>query len=440
MKTAMLLAGLTLALLFISGTSLAQRKREDPKAKENAELALKVHDMLKAQCWSCHGEPGKRVFGQRGGLNYILDHEKLVDRLVNKDKPEESALYREINDGSMPKVLEGGRARDGKKLPQADIDNVLKWIKAGAPAWPDPNAPADSHTWSELKGEGPRPRTDFAMCEGPRGSIVLFGGYVTEQSKSVFNGETWTFSAGKWQQAAPKANPSPAAGGAMAFDKSRNVAVMFGGLYGDASHEGLTWEWNGTNWSENKTAEAPSPRVRHAMAFDPVRKAVLLFGGAEKGKSVGDLWQYDGKTWQKIEISGAPGPREDAVMAWDAANKAMLLYGGTTAGDKTGMNETWSFDGKAWKKLAPAASPAVTADCAMAAGSDGIFLAGGMGGGTSASECWRWDGKNWARLQSGFGARHGAGLAAEGKGERLILFGGVKVDNPAGDTWALAKK
>jgi len=426
---------IAVALAFVSAT--AQGRRDTRKEKENAELALKVHDLLKQNCWGCHGEPGKRVFGQRGGLNYMLDHEKLVARLVNKEKPEESTLYTEIAEGSMPRALVDGRPRDGKKLPQADIDLVLNWIKAGAPPWPDPNNPQDGPVWNEIKGEAPRARTEFMMCEGPRGSVVLYGGYVVEQSKSVFNGETWMFSGAKWQQASPRTSPSPSAGGAMAFDKSRNAAVLFGGLYGDPAHESTTWEWNGSNWSQSKTDAAPSARVRHAMAYDPARKAVVLFGGSARGKQLADTWLYDGRNWQQVAGSG-PSAREDAAMAWDPASKSVLLYGGTASGAVGGLGDTWQFDGSEWKKLTPANQPGLRAGCAMATGSEGAVLAGGLAAGTSASECWRWDGENWVRRRGGFGARHGAGLAAEGKGGRLLLFGGTKVGRPAGDTWLLA--
>jgi len=64
------LVGLASSLAFfavVSGTALAQ---------ENVALAAKAKEILKANCYRCHGQDGR----VEGGLNYILDSQQLVDR------------------------------------------------------------------------------------------------------------------------------------------------------------------------------------------------------------------------------------------------------------------------------------------------------------------------------------------------------------------------
>src|SRR4051812_8975448 len=43
---------------------------------EQAALAARAHAILKANCYRCHGQEG----AVEGGLNYILDRDKLIAR------------------------------------------------------------------------------------------------------------------------------------------------------------------------------------------------------------------------------------------------------------------------------------------------------------------------------------------------------------------------
>jgi WD40 repeat protein len=99
------------------------------RADESAALARKAEAVLKANCFRCHGKDGSL----EGGMNYILDRDKLVARKkVLPGKADDSPLIKKVVAGKMPPAGEQPR-------PSEDDVRVLKeWINAGAP----PAAPA----------------------------------------------------------------------------------------------------------------------------------------------------------------------------------------------------------------------------------------------------------------------------------------------------------
>ncbi len=88
-------------------------------------LAQEATAILKASCYRCHGENGSA----EGGLNYLLDRDKLVERnKIRPGDPSQSRLYRRVEQGTMP-------PEDEKPRPsEADVAILKKWIEAGAPS------------------------------------------------------------------------------------------------------------------------------------------------------------------------------------------------------------------------------------------------------------------------------------------------------------------
>jgi tetratricopeptide (TPR) repeat protein len=89
-------------------------------------LAQKAHDILKANCYRCHGQDG----AIEGGLNYILDFKTLVARKkVIPGDPAKSRLMKRLRseDNPMPPAEE--KVRPSKD----EIATLERWIKAGAP-------------------------------------------------------------------------------------------------------------------------------------------------------------------------------------------------------------------------------------------------------------------------------------------------------------------
>lgn len=99
---------------------------------ETADLTRKAVAVLEANCQRCHGKDGSN----EGGMNYILDLKKLVERKkVVPGNPGKSRLLRRVAEGDMPP--EGESPRPSK----ADIAVLKAWIEsaniAAAPA-PEP--------------------------------------------------------------------------------------------------------------------------------------------------------------------------------------------------------------------------------------------------------------------------------------------------------------
>lgn len=93
-------------------------------AAEN-ELATKAEAVLKNHCFRCHGKEGTA----KGGLNFILDRDKLVARQkLVPGKPGDSKVYSRTLNGEMPP--ENVKARPSA----ADLATLKQWIEAGAPA------------------------------------------------------------------------------------------------------------------------------------------------------------------------------------------------------------------------------------------------------------------------------------------------------------------
>ena len=87
-----------------------------------------MRPILKAHCFHCHGEDGSK----EGGLDVrlrrlVVDVGGRSGPAVVPGKPEESRLYQLVRDGKMPK------GDDDKRLPEADVATIRRWIEAGAP-------------------------------------------------------------------------------------------------------------------------------------------------------------------------------------------------------------------------------------------------------------------------------------------------------------------
>jgi hypothetical protein len=82
---------------------------------------------------------------------------------------------------------------------------------------------------------------------------------------------------------------------------------------------------------------------------------VVLFGGYTFNGIFNDTWSFDGAAWRRA--SGvAPSARSFHAMA--ALNGSVVLFGGTGTGTST-FGDTWTFDGTAWQQWIGSGPPAV---------------------------------------------------------------------------------
>ena len=362
---------LCLVLPSLPGVAAAEKT-----AKEKTELAIQVHALLKENCYACHGDPN---FKSMGKINYILDHKRLTSKLVDLKEPEESDLYIEINEGSMPRVFDKETGKTSKKkLPQEKIDLVLDWIKAGAPAWPEPLK------WVEVPDVAV-PYTN--LCEGPDGKLLCIALCIDGDKTSVYDFKEW-----KMLDA-----PGPSAMAQMAYDSKRKVTVAF-----DLELQ-QTWEF-GTKWTKVTTKNSPSKREHTQVAYDSARGVVVLHGGlAVGGATLDDTWEYNGKDWSSKETRGKPKAGA-GCMAFDAKNKTCVMHCG-------GLNETWCYDGKDWVQKATAASPGsrnYAGACYDPVGQR-VLLYGGSKDRATNHELWAFDGSDWSLLEAEGASPRGSG-------------------------------
>jgi len=262
--------------------------------------------------------------------------------------------------------------------------------------------------------------------------VVMFGGMDAAQ-KAL--GDTWIWTGSHWAQKFPADKPSPRSDAGMTFDAARGVIVLFGGAgpgAGDALND--TWTWDGTDWHEQHPAHQPDRRFGFGFAYDPPVRESLMFGftGSASPRTP-STWAWDGSDWTALQTalpndllfgpsavyqpstsslvavgaktwkwtasawvelaSSGPQGRQWAPMALDATGSAVLY-----AGVYMGVNDTWVWDGGAWKQLNPlhvptnpsqGSSPAAFAFDA-ATGQTVLF-----GGSDANASTWTWDGSDW---------------------------------------------
>ena len=209
-----------------------------------------------------------------------------------------------------------------------------------------------------------------------RGVTVLFGG------GNGFGNDTWTYDGSDWTQEAPSSVPPSRFGSAMAYDKVRQVIVMFGGFVPSGQDANDIWEWDGSNWSPRPPgATQPSRRGAHRLAFDESINQVVLVGGFSTTASgtLSDTWSWDGAAW--TQYASMTTTRCDHALGYDQARQRMVLYGGTNflGSAQTQLGDTWEWSGGTWTQRLPASTPGTraVATAAYLPPISGFLIAGG---------------------------------------------------------------
>src|SRR5258706_3921514 len=218
----------------------------------------------------------------------------------------------------------------------------------------------------------------------------------------AYRGDTWLWNGG-WHQVCPAHSPSPRTGAAMTYDPIRHLILLFGGFDGAELND--TWTWNGADWAPQSPVSSPPARQYSRLAFDAARGKAVLFGGFG---GLTDTWTWDGITWtQRHPARTPPGvgdrtPLPEA-MVYDSARKMILfiapVHSSTSAAD--GTMETWTWNGAAWTRLTPAASPPPRDGYGLAydAARSMVVLAGGLPvGSADPTTTWGWNGTTWSEL------------------------------------------
>src|SRR6266487_5517423 len=80
------------------------------------------------------------------------------------------------------------------------------------------------------------------------------------------------------------------------------------------------------------------------MTYDPTGAKVVMFGGFDRTGYLNDTWTFDGITWSRVATPVAPPRRAAAQMAYDASIQKVVLFGGYNG--RNYLGDTWIWDGK----------------------------------------------------------------------------------------------
>jgi len=242
-------------------------------------------------------------------------------------------------------------------------------------------------------GAAPPPHADFYVAyDAARQRVVLYGwgtGYVQD---------LWEWDGVVWQQRAVASFPPVRVDAAFAFDRARNVCVLFGGNNPVAGpHLSDTWEWNGTVWTQANPVSHPSGRRQSIMAFDPSTQRMLLYGGwmviGSSQVYLIDTWTWDGVVWQQQQPATPPFQRTDRTMVSDLARSRIVLYGGNIYDF-----QTWEWDGAQWHASVPGSPGPLFAHSSTYDTSrrEVLVFGGGWQMGSGTSDLWRYRTNNSA--------------------------------------------
>jgi len=285
-------------------------------------------------------------------------------------------------------------------------------------------------------------QSTFAFHHEGRGQVVLVNGGPERGKPANDPLELWGWDGRQWSLvAADTDGPTWRNWAAIAYDSTRDVLIIHGGLQGPAQRFSETWEWDGNTWTKFE-GDGPGAREGSLMVYDSVRRKVVLFGGAEGMEINGDTWEWDKGTWTKVNENG-PAPRFPGGMVFDTVRSQVLMYSGhfaSTTGEFINYDDLWAWDGRSWKEIpAEGDTPGHRTHAAMVYDPQTqriLLFSGGMD--IFMSDIWAWDGGGWTDLSvSGTPSRSGHSVAYDPRRDRFVLFGGIeRPAQPAqSDTW-----
>ena len=164
---------------------------------------------------------------------------------------------------------------------------------------------------------------------------------------------------------------------------------------------------------------------------------VVLYGGSNESPSaLDDTWEWEGSAWRQFAPAATPGGRAEFGMA-SLGGKALLFggWGGWDGPTPADTSPLWEWDGSAWTERT-VSEPPYRSKCAMATLGGKVVLFGGGASGL-LGDTWEWDGNNWT-LRSTTGPSPRAHHAMATFGGKVVLFGGMALGSTPssfGDTW-----
>jgi hypothetical protein len=153
----------------------------------------------------------------------------------------------------------------------------------------------DGTRWSAVATAGPPARVHHALSFDPiTRRVVLFGGVSTAEL-----GDTWIWDGSGWSAQSHAARTPRTHARLAAFGLQSTNLLLIGGMTPSGlASDYLAWDgstWNARAWS------GPAPRYLPGVAYDKGRNVVVLFGGGTNNRLLGDTWEFDGSNWRRAQ-------------------------------------------------------------------------------------------------------------------------------------------
>jgi len=291
----------------------------------------------------------------------------------------------------------------------------------------------------------PVPRSLFVFTTDPVNKVIyLFGG--VNDATAFF--DFWIYQNGMFHPQLTSNQPTDCGSPIATYDTDRSKMVVL--CSGSA-----TWEYDGTKWSQfDSTKTAPPPHRFSSLVYDQNLKKTVFFGGFDvNGVYLDQTWTYDGALWTQVKKNPAPS-RSLTSMWYDPTLKKTVIYGGLgriTSQDRlTRYDDMWSFDGTGWTQIKPDVTPGMRygAEVGVDPTTGHAIVFGGIRVDIDANnnqvqvyanDTWDWDGTAWKKITSALTppARENGGFAVDPIRNQLVMFGGYS-GFYLSDVWSFA--
>lgn len=443
------LAALVAGVLAFETRFVAQdddAEEEELTEEEKSALATKAYFILRNNCWSCHGEPGKEHYGETTPLDWILDYDKLIKhKIIVPGEAGKSRLIRIILTDDMPRALdEKGKPSKRTDLAEGELETLIEWIKAGAPKWKDVER---AYEWVPLTNTGPwgdKPPYHRLLVEGHDGTPLFFWKNRDESNIQVARlvNDRWE----NYPECAEGLSRFPI--GATPIRGRYAMAAIFPEKEDNRGGRHVR-EWDGSSWSNPSAVLDVMLSMGHFI-HDGDRP--VWVGGLKTLKSsdrvfLGDnetAWALEDGAWTSFKT-----PDKPPLVGWRSVvmpdRDTLLAFMEVKQPDGTGVNHeprrhlARLRDG-AWSPYWRPHQGPVPSTAVWHRAVDWVMLFSSKG-----DHVWKYELESGdslsAAVHSTFGQRDSSALAWDGVGNRVILYGGQTGDEESlishNDTWAL---
>ncbi len=199
---------------------------------------------------------------------------------------------------------------------------------------------------------------------------------------------------------------------------------------GYLSWYGIASYWDGSRRTTQSGAFGPAITLPGSLFFDETMAREIMLG-LSYGTTSGETWTYDGRAFDRIATQKTPPLRASTASAYDPVRKRGVLFGGYSIAN-TPIGDTWEWTGEDWVEATPTSGPSPSPRALHHMAWDPIrkeiLLFGGLSTSTGQlDDLWGWNGSRWALVPTSGSrpsARDAAAIAFDTARSALIVFGG----------------